>query len=72
MRKLVYEQKITSHLHSALPDIINAEIVLGNINTIQNATDFINFTYHAVIYKKNESQIISVLNKLRDAKLIQS
>ena len=46
---------IESQLISSLPDLINAEVVLGNISTLQDAVAWVKSTYYSIRASKNKS-----------------
>jgi pre-mRNA-splicing helicase BRR2 len=46
---------IESQLISALPDLINAEVVLGNLATLKDCVDWIKSTYYPIRACKNRS-----------------
>ncbi|CAL6095924.1 RNA_helicase [Hexamita inflata] len=70
MRLLNNESQIDSHMGSMLPDVLNSEIVLGNISTVQNALDYIKRTFYYIRITNTDDMVIWALAKLQQAKLI--
>lgn len=48
IQQLKNETMIESHMGEKLPDVLNSEIVLGNISNTQHARDFIQNTFYFI------------------------
>ena len=64
MRLINDESPIDSHMGAVLPDVLNSEIVLGNISTIQHALDYIKRTFYYIRVANTEDMTLWALSKL--------
>ncbi|KAH0573614.1 RNA helicase [Spironucleus salmonicida] len=72
MRWLANDTPIGSQVGSRLPDILNAEIVLGNISTVGQAYQFIRKSFYAIKQINYQDMILVSLQQLYTNQLLFS
>lgn len=70
MRLLNGETALESFLGSALSDVLNSEIVLGNISTVGDALSYIKRTFYNIRVVNTQEQVIWSLARLQATRLV--
>lgn len=70
MRLLNGETALESFLGGALSDVLNSEIVLGNISTVGDALNYVKRTFYNIRVVNTQEQVIWSLARLQATKLL--